>query len=151
MITGIHHTGITVTDAERSIAFYGGLFGLEVVSDREVAQGYVEQITGVHGAHIRLVHLQGYGQRVELLEYKSPHGAERSRALPDTGSAHLCFLSDDLDADAGRLRAAGVPLLSTGIVTTTSGPNKGGRGIYVEDPDGNAVEVVQLAPQAAFS
>jgi hypothetical protein len=28
-------------------------------------------------------------------------------------------------------------------------PNKGGRGMYVEDPDGNAVEVVQLAPQAA--
>ena len=38
-----------------------------------------------------------------------------------------------------------MPFRSPGPVTTTSGPNRGGRGIYVEDPDGNAVEIVQLA------
>jgi len=129
---------------ERSLAFYTGLFGLEVASDREVERDYVEKITAVPGAHQRLVHLSGYGQRLELLEYKAPRGEPRARPLQDAGSAHVCFITDDLDAEVARLQAAGVPFRSLPVVTT-SGPNKGGRGIYIEDPDGNAVEVVQLA------
>jgi catechol 2,3-dioxygenase-like lactoylglutathione lyase family enzyme len=146
MITGIHHFALTVTDMERSLAFYTQLFGLAVVSDRQVERDYVEKITGVAGAHVRIVHLRGYGKQVELLEYLHPRGATRARDLADAGSAHLCFISDNLDEDVARLRAAGVKFRSL-PVTTTSGPNKGGRGIYVEDPDGNAVEVVQLAPE----
>ena len=147
MIIGVHHFALTVSDMERSLAFYRDRFGLEVVSDREVDGDYVEVITGVAGAHIRIVHLRGYGVQVELLQYLRPAGAPRARPLPDAGSAHLCFVSDDLDADAASLREAGVSFRSP-IVTTTSGPNRGGRGIYLEDPDGNVVEVVQLAPAA---
>jgi catechol 2,3-dioxygenase-like lactoylglutathione lyase family enzyme len=144
VISGVHHFALTVADADRSIAFYGG-FGFELASDREVDGGYVEEITGVPGAHIRLAHLSGFGHNLELVEYKQPRGADRARGLQDVGSAHVCLLTDDLDAECERLRAAGVPFRSPGPVTTTSGPNKGGRGIYVEDPDGNAVEIVQLA------
>jgi catechol 2,3-dioxygenase-like lactoylglutathione lyase family enzyme len=145
MITGIHHFALTVSDMERSLAFYRDLFGLEVLSDRVVERDYVEQITAVEGAHVRLVHLRGFGKQVELLEYLAPRGAERARGLPDAGSAHLCFVSDDLDEDVERLQSAGVTFRSLPVVTT-NGPNRGGRGIYIEDPDGNAVEVVQLAP-----
>ncbi len=150
MITGIHHFALTVSDMEQALAFYTGLFGLEISSDREVERDYVEQITSVPGAHVRLVHLSGYGLRLELLEYKSPRGAPRARALPDAGSAHVCFLTDDLDAEVARLQEAGVTFRSL-PVTTTSGPNAGGRGIYVEDPEGNAVEVVQVAETATVS
>jgi len=145
VIIGVHHFALTVSDMERSLPFYRDLFGLDVVSDREVEGGYVERITGVPAAHVRLVHLSGFGVRVELVAFLRPAGAARARALPDAGSAHLCFLSDDLEVDAARLREQDVPFLSDGIVTTTSGPNAGGLGVYVSDPDGNAVEIVQLA------
>lgn len=144
MIHGVHHFALTVADVDRSIAFYRD-FGLELVSDREVDGDYVERITGVPGAHIRISHLSGFGHNLELLEYKQPRGAGRARGLQDVGSAHLCFLTDDLDAECDRLRARGVMFRSPGPVTTTSGPNRGGKGVYVEDPDGNAVEIVQLA------
>jgi len=144
LITGIHHFALTVSDMERSRAFYCDLFGMEVVADREVQGDYVEQITGIPGAHSRIVHTRGYGIMLELLQYKNPVGEQSARALPDAGSAHVCFISDDLDADVARLLDAGVRFRSM-PVTTTSGPNAGGRGIYIEDPDGNAVEVVQLA------
>ncbi len=147
MITGVHHFGLTVADMERSLAFYTGLFGMEVASDREVAQDYVEQITGIPGAHLRLVHLFGYGHRFELITYLAPQGQERARPLPDAGSAHICFITDDLEVEVARLVAAGVRLRSTAPVETTSGPNKGGWGVYVDDPDGNVVEVVQLTRQ----
>lgn len=144
MITGVHHFALTVSDADRSVEFYRG-FGFELVSDREVDGGYVAEITGVEGAHIRLVHLSGFGHNLELLEYRQPRGERHARAFQDTGSAHICLLTDDLDADFARLRDQGVPIRSDGPVTTTSGPNRGGKGVYALDPDGNAVEIVQLA------
>lgn len=144
MITGIHHFALTVSDMDRSIAFYRDIFGLGVFSDRVVDRDYVERITAVPGARVRIVHLRGYDRQVELLQYLWPVGSPRARELPDAGSAHLCFVSDDLDADVERLRAADVTFRSL-PVETTNGPNRGGRGIYVEDPDGNGVEVVQLA------
>jgi catechol 2,3-dioxygenase-like lactoylglutathione lyase family enzyme len=144
VITGVHHFALTVSDLERSLAFYRDL-GFELVSDREVQGGYVEEITGIADAHIRLAHLSGYGHNLELLEYERPRGPTRDRPLYETGSAHICLLTDDLDADVEQLRDRGVPFRSPGPVTTTSGPNRGGRGIYAQDPDGNALEIVQLA------
>ena len=112
MITGIHHFALTVSDMDRSLAFYTDLFGLEVLSDREVQGDYVEKITGIPGAHSRLVHLAGYGQRLELLQYKNPRGEVRARPLQDAGSAHVCFITDDLDAEVARLQAANVTFRS---------------------------------------
>jgi catechol 2,3-dioxygenase-like lactoylglutathione lyase family enzyme len=144
VITGVHHFALTVSDLEASLAFYRDL-GFDLVSDREVEGGYVEEITGVEEAQIRLAHLSGYGHNLELLQYRRPRGENRAGRLQDTGSAHLCLLTDDIDADVRELRARGVTFRSAGPVTTTSGPNTGGRGIYAEDPDGNALEIVQLA------
>jgi len=143
VITGVHHFALTVSDADRSLDFYCR-FGFSLVSDREVEGGYVEEITGVAGAHVRLVHLSGFGHNIELLEYRQPRGEQRARAFQDVGSAHICLLTDDLDAEVERLRAQGVGFCSDAPVTTTSGPNRGGKGVYARDPDGNAVEIVQL-------
>lgn len=142
MITGIHHFALSVSDMERSVDFYE-MFGLHLVSERTVDGGYVEQITAVPGARVRIAHLCGHGHRLELLRYERPTGATAARALPDAGSAHICFTTGDVDAAHRWLADRGVRLRSA-PVTTTSGPNRGGRGFYAEDPDGNAVEVVEL-------
>jgi catechol 2,3-dioxygenase-like lactoylglutathione lyase family enzyme len=144
VITGVHHFSLSVADVDRSMAFYREL-GFELVSDREVDGDYVEVMTGVPDASVRITHLSGFGHNLELLEYRRPRGARRARGYQDVGSAHVCLLTDDLDAECDRLLALGVPFRSPGPVTTTSGPNRGGRGIYVEDPDGNGVEIIQLA------
>jgi catechol 2,3-dioxygenase-like lactoylglutathione lyase family enzyme len=61
---------------------------------------------------------------------------------PDRGGSfmHLCLLSDDLPADVERLRAAGVAI--------DREPNVGldrNRQARIRDPDGNAIELMQLA------
>lgn len=148
MITGLHHFSIACSDADRSLAFYRDLFGMALVADREVEPGgFVERVTGTPGARVRIVHLQGYGVNFELLEYKEPRGDRRARSLNHAGSAHLCFIADDLDAVCERLKSNGVTIRSQGAdpVTVEGGPNDGGKGLYVEDPDGNAVEIIQLA------
>jgi len=146
MISGFHHFSIACSDADRSAAFYCDVFGLEPVSDRDVPPGgFVERVTGVAGAHVRIVHLRGYGFNFELLEYRAPRGDTRAREPNHAGSAHLCFITDDLDAEYARLAALGIRFRSPGPVTAVGGPNDGGKVLYLEDPDGNPVEVVQLA------
>jgi catechol 2,3-dioxygenase-like lactoylglutathione lyase family enzyme len=151
VITGLLHFGITCSDADRSLAFYRDVFGMRLLSDRIVPKGgFVEQVTGVDGAHVRIVHLQGYGTNVELIEWLEPPGEKRARRFQDAGTSHLCFTTDDLDALHERLRETEI-VFRSGPTTVVGGPNDGGKGMYVEDPDGNGVEIVQLArpwPQA---
>ena len=96
---------------------------------------------------MRIAHLQGHGLNFELLEYREPRGDRRARELPHAGSAHLCFTTDDLDLVCASLAERGVPIRSRdgAPVTVVGGPNDGGKGLYVEDPDGNGVEIIQLA------
>jgi catechol 2,3-dioxygenase-like lactoylglutathione lyase family enzyme len=148
VITGIHHFSIACSDADRSLAFYRDLFGLELVSAREVeAGGFVEEVTGVAGARVRIVHLSGYGANLELLEYIEPRGDLRAREPNHAGSAHVCFMADDLEEASALLSSQGVKIRSRdgAPVTVVGGPNDGGKGLYVEDPDGNAIEIIELA------
>jgi lactoylglutathione lyase len=147
VISGIHHFSIACSDAERSVAFYRELFGMQLVADREVEPGgFVEQVTGVEGARVRIVHLHGHGLNFELLEYVEPRGDRRAREPNHTGAAHLCFVTDDIEADLARLAATGVRVRSRNgsPVGVVGGPNDGGKCAYLEDPDGNCVELVQL-------
>jgi lactoylglutathione lyase len=60
------------------------------------------------------------------------------------GTAHVAFYVDDLDALFAELRGRGVKAVSE-PVTPTIGPNKGGRAVYMIDPDGIRVELIQTA------
>ena len=147
MITGFLHFAISCADADRSIAFYRDNLGMELVADRVVpGGGYVEAVTGIAGARVRIVHLQGYGFNLELLEYEEPRGDTRAREPNHAGSAHMAFVVDDCDAVCAELAAKGVPVRSAKgrPQTVTGGPNDGGKCVYLEDPDGNPVELVQL-------
>src|SRR5919108_6351416 len=136
MITGIHHFSIACSDADRSLAFYRDLFGMELLSDRVIEPGgYAERVANVRNARVRIVHLRGYGFNFELLEYEQPRGDERAREPNHAGSAHVCFIADDLDAEYERLRELGVSFRTQGgPQTITGGPNDGGKGLYLEDP-----------------
>ena len=147
MITGFLHFAYSCADADRSIAFYCDNLGMELVADRVVpGGGYVEAVTGIAGARVRIVHLQGYGFNLELLEYEEPRGDTRAREPNHAGSAHMAFVVDDCDAVCAELAAKGVPVRSAEgrPQTVTGGPNDGGKCVYLEDPDGNPVELVQL-------
>ena len=106
-ILGVLHVGLTVADADRSIAFYCDNFGFELLTERIAERGWVEQGTGVPDLRLRIVHLHRQGWNLELLEYQNPRGATRARGFNDAGSAHLCFVTDDIDADVERMLASG--------------------------------------------
>ncbi|MEC9030863.1 MAG: VOC family protein [Planctomycetota bacterium] len=144
MITAVHHVSFTVSDMEQSLDFYRGALGFEVLNDRTVEGSFAETVTTLEGVRMRIVHLSGYGQGLELIQYLAAAGQPEAPRTCDTGSAHLCYVVDDIDAEIARLSALGVRFLSK-VMMVEGGPNAGNRMVYFLDPDGIPMEFTQPA------
>ena len=138
------HTGLTVHNLERSIAFYTAVLGLQVTRLYERRGPAIEQVTGLPGAHVRIARLRFPGDsshELELLEYISPRGVPNDLAICNPGNGHVAFFVDDIDAFYERLVAHGVPCRSKPV--TFNQADAPGRVLYFADPDGIPLELVQ--------
>ena len=125
VVTGVDHFGATVSDIERSLAFWRDLLGLE-----EVGRGVIEW------EHIdRLVALPD--TKLEWVELRVP------------GGTRVELLVDDLTAVMRELGAAGVRSRTAGPVDMERGAYAGGKGAYVFDPDGVQIELIERARPGA--
>jgi catechol 2,3-dioxygenase-like lactoylglutathione lyase family enzyme len=144
-IISADHTGITVSNLERSLAFWRNVLGFELSHTAHQTGEMATEITGVAGAEIKLAVVKTPGgHKVELLEYLAPPERKRHVDLRpcDVGSVHVALIVDDLEAilsaiNASGWKAAGKPQ------TLQSGPNAGKRVVYVRDPDGTTLELMQ--------
>src|SRR2546429_9541873 len=67
------HTGITVSNLERSLEFWQNVLGFEFSHRAHQTVERVEQITGVKGAELKLAVVKAPGgHKIELLEYLAP-------------------------------------------------------------------------------
>jgi catechol 2,3-dioxygenase-like lactoylglutathione lyase family enzyme len=144
MIHGIHHVSFTVSDIERSVAFYRDGLGFEVQNDRTIEGAFPERVSALRGARLRIVHLRGYEQGLELIQYHAPAGAPRAARTCDVGSAHLCFVVEDIDGEIARLERLGATRVSD-PAEVEGGPNAGNRCLYFLDPDGIPMELSEPA------
>jgi len=144
-IIAADHTGITVSNLERSLAFWRDVLGFELSHTAHQTGEMASEITGVAGAEIKLAVVKTPGgHKIELLEYIAPADRKRHVAFGpcDVGFVHVALIVDDLDAvlraiNASGWKAAGKPQ------TLRSGPNAGKRVVYVHDPDGTTIEFMQ--------
>jgi catechol 2,3-dioxygenase-like lactoylglutathione lyase family enzyme len=144
-ILAADHTGITVSNLERSLAFWRDVLGFELSHSAHQKGELAKEITGVEGAEIKLAVLRAPGgHKIELLEYLAPPDRKHANLRPcDVGSVHVALLVEDLDAVLAHIaascwEAAGKPQ------TLASGPNAGKRVVYVRDPDGTTIEFMEL-------
>jgi catechol 2,3-dioxygenase-like lactoylglutathione lyase family enzyme len=148
-ILAADHTGITVSNLERSLVFWRDVLGFEFSHSTHQKGEIAEQITGVKGAELKLgvVRAPG-GHKIELLEYLAPADRKKHANLRpcDVGHVHVALVVDDLDAVLEKIAASGWKAAGE-PQSLTSGPNAGKRVIYVRDPDGTTVEFMQMPPQ----
>jgi glyoxylase I family protein len=144
-IISADHTGITVSNLERSLAFWRDVLGFELSHSAHQTGELAEEITGVAGAELKLAVVKTPGgHKIELLEYLAPADHKRVNLRPcDVGSVHVALVVNDLDTVLDRIaacgwKAAGKPQ------TLKVGPNAGKRVVYVRDPDGTTVEFMEL-------
>src|SRR4051812_8336853 len=97
-ILATDHTGITVANLDRSLAFWRDVLGFELSHRPHQTGSLASEITGVPGAEISIAVLKGYGHKIELLEYVAPADRQNLRPRPcDVGSVHVAFQVDNLD------------------------------------------------------
>lgn len=143
-IVAADHTGITVSNLERSLAFWRDVLGFELSHRAHQTGELAAEITGVAGAEILIAVLKTpTGHKIELLEYLAPPDRKRVDPRPcDVGSVHVALTVDDLDAVLKAIVASGWKAAGT-AQTLATGPNAGKRVIYVRDPDGTTIEFMQ--------
>ena len=143
-IISADHTGITVSNLQRSLAFWRDVLGCDFSHTAHQSGEMAEEITGVQGAEIKLAVLKAPGgHKIELLEYLAPADRKLSNLRPcDVGSVHVALLVLNLDAVLERIVASGWKAAGTPQILKT-GPNAGKQVVYVRDPDGTTVELMQ--------
>jgi catechol 2,3-dioxygenase-like lactoylglutathione lyase family enzyme len=141
----LHHTGLTVTDLDRSLGFYRDQLGFEVVATQEKSGGYLAAIVGYEDAHVRMAHIRAPGSdhAIELFQYLSPAPREVELEPRVVGPTHVCIVVDDLPALYERLRETGIDSFFSPPVNVDTGINRGGFGLYLRDPDGIIIELFQ--------
>jgi ureidoacrylate peracid hydrolase len=112
----LHHLLLEVADLDQSVQFYVEVLGFRVRKQEPF-----------RGERQLVVTEQGLGLT---------NGAAGMRA----GLEHLCFAARGVDDLARRASTAGYRIVRG------PGPGPYGHTVYIEDPDGNEVELVELAP-----
>lgn len=140
VITGHNHTSFTVSDRERSVAFYTKVIGFTVDRVYELEGDAIEQIVAMPGAKLKLAHLTLDGFRLELVEYVEPKGQQPSLPTCNVGVAHIAFNTDDVQAAYEALKAKGVLFKGEPMRAAPDRP----LACYFVDPDGITLELNQV-------
>jgi lactoylglutathione lyase len=136
MTISAHHVGLTVTDIERSQAWYREALGLELQLSFALPGG-------ARGAMLRSAGDAG----VELFQVPAAEAgmsfADPPAAMRTAGFGHVAFETDDLDAAYVRAIEAG----AGEVWAPRQSPEPDRRMAFIHDPDGNLIELI--GPKAA--
>jgi glyoxylase I family protein len=116
--SAIHHVSINVTDLTTALAFYTERLGLTVRTDRPASLG--------PGAW-----LDAGGEQLHLIFGN----------VPSAHGQHFALRVDNLDASIAELRAVGIPV-------SDPVPVGAARQAFLNDPDGNTIELHEPAASA---
>ena len=147
-VRGAHHTSYTVSNLERSLEFYRDLLGCEEIWKREIADQYFRDIVAFPDCVVKaaLLRIPGSDHILEVCEYTHPLGQTVDMSTNNPGNSHISFIADDLQAAYEELSAKGVHFKSPPVKIDV-GASAGAWAVYLVDPDGITVELVQPAPQ----
>jgi catechol 2,3-dioxygenase-like lactoylglutathione lyase family enzyme len=143
VIKGFNHVGVSVRDLDRSIAFYGDLLGLALLTDPFPFEGPMfSDVMGVEEARGRMCVMRKGSLQLELFEFANPGPAAKDpdHSVANHGLTHFGIDVEDIDAVYARLAAAGVRFHCP--VQTFPG---GMRATYGRDMDGNVFELLEMS------
>jgi glyoxylase I family protein len=139
-VRNFSHVCVSVSEIERSLAFYRDLLGLETIFDVELAGPGLDAASGERGAAGRMVGCRvpgGGGVTIELLCFAGRGEAKRARP-GGLGYSNVALSVDDLDAAWARSRRA---------ACVAQRPVSGRvRMFFLTDPDGTPIEIIEFRP-----
>jgi catechol 2,3-dioxygenase-like lactoylglutathione lyase family enzyme len=145
MIKTVNHIGATVKDLVAAVAFFRDILGLKSIWNEYVFQGeIIEKITGLAGAHVRVVKIDIANIIIELVQYLSPPGGEFRLKTNDVGCTHISFEVDSIDEMYESLCRKGVKFMSEPVmISSAENPMRGWKSVYFRGPEHITLELTQ--------
>lgn len=148
MIGRIYHVGLTVSDLDRSIAFYRDVLGLTYQGEMVMTGPATDALFQRKDCKVRVAYLNGSehveAPPVELIQFVGDAAEKVAPGLFAPSISELCFYTDAIDAVYERLLSKGVECLSPPVAFdfTDQGFGKS-KAFYFKDPDGIILEMMQ--------
>ena len=145
------HFGITVADLDASITFYRDGLGMSLRHRQRQANSYTARMLGYESCEIEIAQMSAEkadgrsGHVIELIEFLSPAGIVEESPMHRIGTMHVALLVNDIDDMVDRAVKHGATPNSE-VLAITAGINEGGRVVWLKDPDGIRIELVQPRP-----
>ena len=141
----LDHVSVTVSDMERSLAFYCDLLGLKEVERHRLEGETISKMAGKPDVIMEVVRLEAPetpGVMLDLQQYVTPKGRMSDAQLGDIAHSHFCFGVPDVWTAYQDLKAKGIEFVSEpvsfdlewGIVYV----------VFFKDPDGFILELMQV-------
>ena len=129
--TRVGHIHLKVADLDRAIAFYSGILGFDV--------------TMRYGTQAAFLSAGGYHHHIGLNTWESLGGSPPPPG--HTGLYHTAFLFPDRKSLAQVLKR----LVEAGHSLTGASDHGVSEALYLDDPDGNGVELYRDRPEADWT
>ena len=137
-IPSLGHVGLSVSNMQKSMAFYRDLMGMEVVLEIDISDDRLGRVIGVPGTKCRIAHLRLGDGVLELFEYYEPRGENKAKTLQqrDHGIVHMGFEVDDFHERMKFLEQKGIKFLGEPVEF-----RPGVWVLYFYGPDGEVCEL----------
>lgn len=150
----VHHIGVSVSDLDRSIAFYRDLLGAEPLFVNDMRSAALSRAVRVQSTDLRFCMIKLGNVVLELIEWRTPKPVAPEPTGPAIGAIHVAFEVEDIAAVTAELKRRGIPLMAEPhrFVPEDEAPAvEGATFAYFADPDGVGLEVYQKRrPDAAY-
>ncbi len=165
------HLGREIGETQDIIHFYADLIGLGLVGPREAPRPFMVshplaefaelgEDDNAYNSVSRVALLPipgtaaapgGAAMTIEAIEIKGIKSRPYHPPMTDPGATYLKLIVTDLDKTLGLLKSERVPIITVGgnPVELTGWPGINGkiRAVFVRDPDGYPVELMQITPE----
>ena len=141
MIQNIRHTGIVVTDLEKSLQFYTQKLGFKVSKHKDESGAFIDKILGLKNIVVTTVKMTLQdGQMIELLDFTTHKEKAIKKHINNIGPTHLAFTVSRLDVIYLNFISDGIKFISKPEVS----PDGYAKVAFCCAPEGTFIELVEL-------
>ena len=145
LVNVLDHVSVTVSDMDRSLAFYRDTLGLQEVERHRLDGEGISKMADKEAVMmdvVRLVAPETKGIEIDLQKYLQPAGKVSDAKLGDVGHSHICFGVPNLMQAYQDLSEKGVKFVSEPIRFDLDWTVV--HVVFFEDPDGYVLELMQV-------
>lgn len=141
MIKNLRHTGIVVSDLDKSIEFYTHDLGFKISKRMDESGHFINKILGLENLIVTTVKMTlDNNQMIELLDFTTHKKIALKRHVNDIGPTHLAFTVENIETVYKNFLNKKINFISKPYVS----PDGYAKVAFCIAPEGTYIELVEL-------